>query len=194
MKGGGMAQAPIMPIFTDALIGDTTHLSTEQFGAYVLILLATWRNNGKALPDDETRMARICRSSVTCFRRRIRPVLCELFFINESGWHQLRLEKEWIRVEQMLKQKRTSGGTGGRSKRLSICLSKTEATHTHTIEESSSAVPVAARAPVPAVLPVAPHDTENVAIATPGNGTWKQVMDAISQQIPEPRRNGHDPG
>jgi hypothetical protein len=37
-----MAQAPVMPLFTDALIGDTTPERFE-FGAYLLIMIATWR-------------------------------------------------------------------------------------------------------------------------------------------------------
>jgi uncharacterized protein YdaU (DUF1376 family) len=105
-----MAQAPVMPLFTDALIGDTTHLSTEQFGAYVLILIATWRNNGKALPDDDKRMAHICRISVARWRKSMRPVLVEFF---RDGWHQLRLEKEYERVNQLIEVRRKQGRKGG---------------------------------------------------------------------------------
>jgi uncharacterized protein YdaU (DUF1376 family) len=107
-----MAQAPIMPVFTDALIGDTTHLSTEQFGAYVLILLATWRNNGKALPDDDARMAHVCRISVARWRKNVRPVLVEFF---KDGWHQPRLEKEWNRVNRLIEVRRTEGRKGGKA-------------------------------------------------------------------------------
>jgi uncharacterized protein YdaU (DUF1376 family) len=39
-----MSQAPSMPVFTDALLGDTMRLSTEEFGAYCLLLFVTWRN------------------------------------------------------------------------------------------------------------------------------------------------------
>lgn len=111
-----MAQAPVMPVWTDALIGDTTHLSTEQFGAYVLILIATWRNNGKPLPDDDERMAHVSRVSVKKWRQKLRPVVGEFFRVDETGWHQLRLEKEWARVEQKLKQRRSAGRKGGLSK------------------------------------------------------------------------------
>ena len=56
-----MSKAPIMPVATDALLADTTHLSADEFGAYCLILFATWRNNGVPLADDDKRLARICR-------------------------------------------------------------------------------------------------------------------------------------
>lgn len=100
-----MAKAPIMPLFTDALIGDTTHLSAEQFGAYVLILIATWRNNGQALPDDDERMAKICRVSRAKFRQKLRPILSEFFTISESRWRQQRLEIEWERVSTLISKR-----------------------------------------------------------------------------------------
>jgi uncharacterized protein YdaU (DUF1376 family) len=110
-----MAKAPIMPVFTDALIGDTTHLSTEQFGAYVLILLATWRNNGRALPDDDARMARLCRAGVQRWRAKLRPALVEFFDISDGLWHQHRLEKEWARVTSLIAKRRASAAAGGRA-------------------------------------------------------------------------------
>lgn len=111
-----MAKAPIMPLFTDALIGDTTHLSAEQFGAYVLILIATWRNNGQALPDDEKQLANVCRVSVAKWRKTLRPILQKFFTVSESGWHQQRLEIEWDRVSKLISKRRAFGRAGGRSK------------------------------------------------------------------------------
>ena len=67
-----MARLPIMPVFTDALVGDTLHLSRDQFGAYMLILIATWRNNGQALPDDDRRMAHLTRISRVPWRQQER--------------------------------------------------------------------------------------------------------------------------
>jgi uncharacterized protein YdaU (DUF1376 family) len=110
-----MAKAPIMPVFTDALIGDTTHLSTEQFGAYVLILIATWRNNGKALPDDDQRMARICRMGVKKWRQKVRNNLVEFFTINDGFWHQHRLEQEFDRVTKLIDVRRALGKAGGKA-------------------------------------------------------------------------------
>jgi uncharacterized protein YdaU (DUF1376 family) len=110
-----MAKAPIMPVFTDALIGDTTHLSTEQFGAYVLILLATWRNNGRALPDDDERMAHVCRAGVKRWRSKLRPAVSEFFDISDGSWRQHRLEKEWERVTNLIAKRRASAAAGGRA-------------------------------------------------------------------------------
>ena len=53
-----MAELPIMPVATDALIADTQHLNPDEFGVYVRILVAMWRNRGW-LPHDENKLATI---------------------------------------------------------------------------------------------------------------------------------------
>ena len=100
-----------MPVFTDALVGDTLHLSRDQFGAYMLILIATWRNNGQALPDDDRRMAHLTRATVKEWRTRLRPVLVEFFDISDGHWHQKRLEAEWAdAIQKSTKQAIRSRG------------------------------------------------------------------------------------
>lgn len=47
-----MSQAPSMPMYWDAYLADTTHLSTEEHGAYLLLLAAMWRRNGYVQDDD----------------------------------------------------------------------------------------------------------------------------------------------
>lgn len=104
-----MSQAPSMPVYTDALLGDTLHLSTEEFGAYCLILFATWRNNGRPLPDDDRTLARICRVDIRRWRQTLRPRLIG-FFDNSGGFlRQKRLETEWGRVEKLIDISRTNG-------------------------------------------------------------------------------------
>ena len=91
-----MSQAPMMPVFVDALISDTLELTSEEFGAYLLLLFATWRNNGNPLPDDPRKLARICRCSTTRWNRVLRPSLIGFFRRDDDGFlHQKRLEKEW---------------------------------------------------------------------------------------------------
>jgi uncharacterized protein YdaU (DUF1376 family) len=111
-----MSQAPSMPIFTDALLGDTTHLSMEEFGAYCMILFVTWRNNGAALPDDDVRFARMCRVTVGRWRSKIRPALEAFFDLSGGTWRQKRLEKEWEFVQERAANSRRNGSKGGRPK------------------------------------------------------------------------------
>lgn len=75
-----MAEAPIMPLATDAYLADTTHLSTLEHGAYLLLLMSMWRAGGR-LPNDPVRLARFCRLSPGQFRR-IWPALEGFFYVD----------------------------------------------------------------------------------------------------------------
>jgi uncharacterized protein YdaU (DUF1376 family) len=99
----------MMPVFTDALLGDTLHLSVDEFGAYCLILFATWRNNGVALPDDDGKMARICRVTIRRWREKLRPALAGFFDVSNQTWRQNRLEKEWKHVAEMTAKQSAKG-------------------------------------------------------------------------------------
>lgn len=107
-----------MPVFPDALIGDTTDLSIEEFGAYVMILMVTWRNNGRPLADDPVRMARICRLSEKRWAEKVRPVISRFFDLSEGTWRQARLEKEWNYVANQRAIQSEKGKKGGRPKSL----------------------------------------------------------------------------
>lgn len=53
-----MSQAPSMPMYWDVYLAETTHLTTEEHGAYMLLMAAIWRRNG-SVPDNDRDNARI---------------------------------------------------------------------------------------------------------------------------------------
>lgn len=108
-----MSQAPVMPMFVDAMLGDTLHLDSELFGAYHLILYAEWRANGQPLPDDDAILARICRMTVARWRK-CRPVLAQFFDLTDGTWRQKRLEREWAATQDRARRSRENGANGGR--------------------------------------------------------------------------------
>lgn len=114
-----MSKAPIWPVATDALIADTTHLSTEEFGAYVLLMIAQWRSNGAPLPADESRLSRMARLSQRAWERA-RPVLVELFEVDADGWRQKRVEKDLVGVIEKIEANRANGSLGGKAKILKL--------------------------------------------------------------------------
>lgn len=54
-----MAEFPALPLWTDAYLADTRHLSAEQHGAYLLLLMEAWRRPSCSLPDDDALLARL---------------------------------------------------------------------------------------------------------------------------------------
>jgi uncharacterized protein YdaU (DUF1376 family) len=88
-----MAQFPALPLWTDAYLADTTHLKTEEHGAYLLMLMACWRSKDCRLVDDDVFLARVCRCTPRVWAR-LRPVMERFWTVEDGYWTQNRLTKE----------------------------------------------------------------------------------------------------
>ncbi len=82
-----MAEFPALPLFTDAYLADTRHLTTEEHGAYLLILMCMWRTRGCTLKDDDRLLARMAGVSMRKWKS-LKPVLSDFFCITEGIWQQ----------------------------------------------------------------------------------------------------------
>lgn len=103
-----MAEFPAMPLFTDAYLGDTTHLTTIEHGAYLLLLITSWRARGNTLPDNDRMLARYAKCTMGQWAR-IRPILEPFFSISSDGWVQGRLMDEAAHVRQVRESQRANG-------------------------------------------------------------------------------------
>lgn len=94
-----MAQHPMMPLWTDAYLSDTKHLTTIEHGAYLLLLMAMWRSPDASLPNDGKMLARF--AGVTTGQwRRMEPVLMPFFDVDGDRIRQGRLTDEREAVRQ----------------------------------------------------------------------------------------------
>lgn len=84
-----------MPFYIGPYLADTGHLSTEQHGAYLLLLLACWKGRGY-LPDDAAQLQAITRLQDGAWARSW-PVL-RVFFIQAADGQltQKRLLAEYL--------------------------------------------------------------------------------------------------
>ena len=96
-----MAEFPALMIWTDAYFGDTNHLDTEEHGAYLLLLMTAWRVADCSLPDDDARLARMCRCTKKRWVEKLRPVVAPFFVIEDGRWTQKRLTKQKKHCEQV---------------------------------------------------------------------------------------------
>lgn len=88
-----MAISPMMPLWTDAYLGDTHHLSTLEHGAYFLLLMTAWRSADGVLPDDDKMLAKYTRMTTDKWKK-IRPILERFFTVKDGKWVQGRLMDE----------------------------------------------------------------------------------------------------
>lgn len=111
-----MSERPFMQLYVSDYLGDTRHLSCEQHGAYLLLLMTMW-NAGGALPDDDAKLARIVCLSVKKWRAIREDVLS--FFDTENGaLSHGRLSKELQKSESKSQSRASAGAEGGRAKAL----------------------------------------------------------------------------
>lgn len=103
-----MAEFPAFPLFTDAYLGDTQHLSTIEHGAYLLLLIVAWRSKGSCLPDDDARLAKHARMTRGQWAR-IAPTIREFFTARDGALYQSRLTDEAKHVRQVREKQREAG-------------------------------------------------------------------------------------
>ena len=83
-----------MPFFVGDYLSDTMHLTTEQHGAYLLIIMSYWVKS-EAVPSDDKKLAAICKMPEKKWIKT-RAIISE-FFDTESDpelWVHHRIEKE----------------------------------------------------------------------------------------------------
>lgn len=99
------------PLWVDAFQRDTQHLSADEVGAYMLILMAMWTRESCDLPDDDHRLARIARVSLRLWRDRVGPAIRAFMQADDGVVTQHRLLKEaaWVEAEVQKQSDRKRG-------------------------------------------------------------------------------------
>lgn len=105
-----MSKPSHIPLFPDAYHRDTTHLSCEEHGAYLLLLMAAWGSDDCSLPDDEKRLAALVKLPVARWRK-IAPTVLEFWQRTDGRLAQKRLRKEWLYVRQKSEKARAAVGS-----------------------------------------------------------------------------------
>jgi uncharacterized protein YdaU (DUF1376 family) len=112
-----VAEFPALPLWTDAYLGDTTHLTTIEHGAYLLLLMTAWRTADCSLPDDDRLLARYARLNAQQWKR-MRPIIEAFFIIQDGKWRQGRLTDERGAVERHRQLQIEKGKAGAIAKAL----------------------------------------------------------------------------
>lgn len=95
-----------LPLYVADYLADTTRLSTEQHGAYLLIIMDYWRNGPP--PDDDAVLAQI--TGLPAARWKAHRAVIERFFAIKNGiWTQKRIEKELAKAKHNNDQKSEAG-------------------------------------------------------------------------------------
>lgn len=130
-----MSKPSHIPLFPDAYLRDTTHLTTEEHGAYFLLLMAAWGTEDCSLPNDDKRLAALAKLPLAKWRK-LAPNVLEFWSIDKGRLRQKRLLKEWQYVAET-RAKRASAAKAKWSKN-----SDAHAMHVHMQIGADASAPI----------------------------------------------------
>jgi uncharacterized protein YdaU (DUF1376 family) len=81
-----------MPLYVSDYMTDTAHLTIEQSGAYLQLIMYSWRVG--RLADNDQELATLCRVTPTYWKRRIAPKVRPFFTSVDGFLVNSRLGKE----------------------------------------------------------------------------------------------------
>lgn len=111
-----MSATPYMQLYVGDYLSDTLHLTTEQHGAYLLLLMTMWRA-GAELPNDPGKLARIARVSPKRWPA-IWAEISEFFTVDGDVIRNDRLTKEHQKAVSISQERKTAGKKGGEANAL----------------------------------------------------------------------------
>lgn len=114
-----------MPLYIAKYLGDTMELTTEQHGAYLLLIMAYWMRQGRPLPDSDQVLAAITKTELKRWKKSTRAVVSKYFRIEGGFWHQKRADSEVSRAVEIAEKRAKAGKTGGEAS--AVARSKREA-------------------------------------------------------------------
>lgn len=103
---------PWMPLYVADYLADTSHLSCEEHGAYLLLIMHYWQKGG--LPDDDRKLASIARAMPEQWLS-MRDTIAEFF---GEGWTHARIDEELAEAEEKYQKRANAGRKGGKAKAM----------------------------------------------------------------------------
>jgi uncharacterized protein YdaU (DUF1376 family) len=104
-----------MPLYVNDYLGDTMSLSTEQHGAYLLLMMAAWKAGGP-LPDNDAQLAAIAKMTPSAWRKAA-PAIRAFFQAKDGQLIQGRLLREAEKAQRLSDARRETGRLGGRPRK-----------------------------------------------------------------------------
>lgn len=111
-----MSTVPYFPFYPADYLADTGHLTTEQHGAYLLLLFTAWPRAGR-LPNDAKKLARIARVSSRRWHLVSEDVL-EFFEVDGDELVNPRMEREHQKAVSKSEKRSAAGKRGAEAKAL----------------------------------------------------------------------------
>ena len=130
-----MTTSPYMPLYIADYLTDAAHLTTEEHGAYLLLIMTYWQR-GKPLPADSNRLALIARMTSERWTD-VERTLNEFFTLADGKWHHKRIDEELSKYREK-SEKAKLAGKASAAKRFPHAGSGTSTDVERTLNHSES--------------------------------------------------------
>jgi uncharacterized protein YdaU (DUF1376 family) len=90
-----MSAFPHLPLFTDAWVADTKHLSRLERGTYFDLLVLMWRVPNCRVPNDDAWLGKRLSMTASEVASELRPIIAEFCQVDGNWIIQKRLKREW---------------------------------------------------------------------------------------------------
>jgi uncharacterized protein YdaU (DUF1376 family) len=105
------SKIPYMPFYPSDYLTDTQHLTTQEHGAYLLLILNYWQR-GEPLEDNDRKLAGIAKMDLFDWSV-VRVSLQDFFQIKDGFWYHKRVDKELAQVKATSIKAARNGKLGG---------------------------------------------------------------------------------
>jgi uncharacterized protein YdaU (DUF1376 family) len=103
-----------MPLYVNDYFGDTMTFTTEQHGAYLLLLMTAWKEDGR-LPNNAVCLAQCARMSPAQWAR-VEPILRQKFTVTPEWWTHKRVAAELAKAKEHVAKRSAAGKRGAAAK------------------------------------------------------------------------------
>lgn len=110
-----MSALPYMPLYVADYLADAAHLTTEEHGAYLLLIMTYWQR-GKPLPHDPERLSRIARLSNERWTD-VERALNDFFTVIDGHWHHKRIDAELEKVRDKTEKAKRAGAASASARK-----------------------------------------------------------------------------
>jgi len=154
-----------MPLYVADYLASTSRLTTQQHGAYLLLIMDYWKNGPP--PDDDAILCQITRLNQEDWEKN-KQVLLGFFDVQDGKWTHARIEKE-IAEAQTKREKQTARAKNAATKRWELNA---------TSNATSNAQAIPKQCPTPTPTPTQKRPKTNTA----PEGVSLEVWDSFLQQ------------
>ena len=129
-----------MPFYVADYLKDTMHLSRDQHGGYLLLLMACWNGAGR-IPNDDAQLACLAKATPAEWRK-MAPILRRFFTVDGDELVQGRVVQEYEKAQRLSEIRRENGGKGGRPRKQNETEEKATGLANGKLTETPSPSPI----------------------------------------------------